>query len=132
MGVVVMERGERRTGEQRRFAPEIRMVAVTPIPDAVRRYCDKLGFEVVDRNAPGVASPMSENGETIALRGTPPRATLELVVRDVQAAVGAIVRNGGELRSPQLNLAIDHHAICTDVDGNRIEIRQIEPPGPLQ
>jgi hypothetical protein len=109
---------------------KVTIVPVHSLRTALRIYArPELGFELVRLGRGQAEFRTRRSDQRVMVKEGPTRATLSLVVDDIDLAAGSIVTNGGVITTPLENLAFDRHAICEDGDGNRLDLRETKRHG---
>ena len=100
------------------------VLPVRSLPVALAFYRDGLGFALVHRTPRSAVLQSDAADDRLELRVASGRGAACLVVEDLAAAGGAVLRHGGEVSSPRLRIEPDRHLLCTDPDGNALDLIQ--------
>lgn len=98
------------------------VLPVRSLRDALPLYRDGLGFALVQQTLSRAMLELPATAERLELHVMRGRGNAQFEVDDVGRATAAVLHNGGEIRSPLLNLAIGRHITCLDLDGNRLDL----------
>jgi len=105
------------------------VLPVRSLAAALAFYRDGLGFALLDRTARRATLQLGTADDRLELRVASGRGAACLVVDDLAAAGGAVLRGGGEVSSPRLRIEPDRHLLCTDPDGNALDLIQRRTSG---
>jgi lactoylglutathione lyase len=115
-------------------APLIRKLDCLQLPvsdlDAAITFYERLGHEVIWRRRGQAGLRLPDTDAELVLQTERPRATVDLLVEDVPAAVERFVAAGGRVVVDPFPIEIGLCAVVADPHGNELELLDMST-GPL-